>query len=151
MDTRNADSAGHKVERDEGERLRFSGMEVVIRASAQSTGGAFSIVEEIDGIDVPPHVHEREDELFYVLEGEHVFTVGGVQFPAAPGDTVFAPRGVSHAQRRVVPRTGRWLSMYSPAGFEGFFRDLAAADGDATRGPETVDQITRRYGARWIR
>ena len=146
-----ARSAGHKVDRDDGERLPFSGMEVVIRASAESTGGAFSIVEEINGIDVPPHVHEREDELFYVLEGEHVFTVGGVEFPAAPGDTVFAPRGVSHAQRRVVPRTGRWLSMYSPAGFEGFFRDLAAADSDGSLGPKGVDEITRRYGARWIR
>ena len=151
MGTTDPGMAGHKIGRDGGERLRFSGVEVVIRASAESTGGAFSIVEEIDGVDAPPHVHEREDELFYVLEGEHVFTVGGVEFPAGPGDTVFAPRGVSHAQRRVVPRTGRTLSMYSPAGFEAFFRDLAAADSARPFGPDTLDELVAPYGARWIR
>ena len=145
-----ADSRGHKVEVEGGERLAFSGMELVIRASAESTGGAFSIVEEIDAVDAPPHVHEREDELFYVLEGRHVFTVDGVEYEAGPGDAVFGPRGVPHAQRRVVPRIGRTLSMYSPAGFEGFFRDLAEADSAGQIGPGALDRIAGRYGATWI-
>ena len=150
-DITNSRSEGHKVERDGGERLPFSGMELVIRASAPSTGGAFSIVEEIAAVDAPLHVHEREDELFYVLEGEHVFTVGGVEHRAGPGDAVFAPRGVPHAQRRVIPRTGRTLSMYSPAGFEAFFRDLSAAASAGPLGPDALDAIAGRYGTRWIR
>src|SRR5688572_22007420 len=64
---------GYRLDADGGERLRFSEAEVLIRASAETTGGAFSITEEIDPLDTPLHVHEREHELFYVLEGEHVF------------------------------------------------------------------------------
>jgi hypothetical protein len=57
--------AGHKVDREGGERLRFSDAEVVVRASADSTGGAFTIIEEISPLDTPLHVHDHEDEVFY--------------------------------------------------------------------------------------
>jgi mannose-6-phosphate isomerase-like protein (cupin superfamily) len=143
-------ATGHRVERDEGERLHFSGAEVVIRASAESTGGAFAIVEEIEPLDTPRHVHSNEDELFFVLEGEHVFEVGGEEFPTAPGGLVFAPRGVPHAQRRVVPRSGRILTMVSPAGFEGFFRELSAAESDGSIGPEVYASASERYGITWL-
>jgi mannose-6-phosphate isomerase-like protein (cupin superfamily) len=109
--------AGHKVDRDGGERLHFSGADFVIRASAETTGGAFSITEEIDPLDTPLHVHEHEDELFYVLEGEHIFEVGDEQLEVGPGGLAFGPRGIPHSQRRVVPRRGRTLTMVSPAGF----------------------------------
>ncbi len=140
----------HRVEAGTGERLHYSGMEFLIRASAESTGGAFSIIEEIDPVDAPLHVHEFNDELFYVLEGQHVFTVGGTEFEAGPGDVVFGPRGIPHAQRRVVPLSGRILTMFSPAGFEGFFRDLAGADARGEVGPELMDQLVAKYGARWV-
>lgn len=84
---------GHKVEAGGAERLHYLGMEFAIRASAESTGGAFSIVEEIHPLDTPLHNHHTHDELFYVLEGELVFTVGGTEFQAGPGDLVFGPRG----------------------------------------------------------
>ena len=76
---------GFKLDADGGERLRFGDVEVVIRASAETTGGAFSIVEESAQADTPLHVHEHEDELFYVLAGEHVFQVGEEMFEAGPG------------------------------------------------------------------
>jgi mannose-6-phosphate isomerase-like protein (cupin superfamily) len=138
------------LQAEQGERLSFGGVHVLIRASAQSTGGAFSIIEEIDPLDTPAHVHEREDELFYVLEGEHVFTVGGEEFPVGPGGLVFAPRGVPHAQRRVVPRVGRVAVMCSPAGFEGFFRELDAAERDGSIGPEAYARVSARYGITWL-
>ena len=100
----------------------------MVKASADTTGGAFTVFEERDPVDTPLHVHEHEDELFYVLEGEHVFQVGDEELRVGPGGLVFAPRGVPHAQRRVVPRTGRVLVMTSPAGFEGFFRELATGE-----------------------
>jgi mannose-6-phosphate isomerase-like protein (cupin superfamily) len=143
-------TAGHKVDLDGGERLRFSDADFVIRASAETTGGAFSIIEEIDPLDTPRHVHEHEDELFYVLEGEHVVEVGDEEFRVGPGGLVFAPRGVPHAQRRVVPRQGRHLVMVSPAGFEGFFRELSAAEADGTIGPEVYTRVSERYGITWL-
>jgi mannose-6-phosphate isomerase-like protein (cupin superfamily) len=133
-----------------GERLSFSGAEFVIKASAETTDGAFSIVEEIDPLDTPAHVHEREDELFYVLEGEHVFTVGSEDHRVGPGDVVFAPRGVPHAQQRVVPRTGRTLTMCSPAGFEGFFRELGAAEADGSIGPDVYARVSAKYKITWL-
>ena len=140
----------HKVENAGGERLQFAGMELVIRASAESTGGSFSIVEEIDAVDAPPHVHLNEDELFYVLEGDHIFTAGDRDIEAGPGDVVFVPRGTRHAQRRVIPRTGRTLSMFSPAEMEGFFREIAAADGAGELDGDAMERITEKYGAAWV-
>ena len=68
--------SGFQLDPDSGERVRFGDVEVVVRATAASTGGAFAMFEEVDPADTPLHVHEHEDELFYVLEGEHVFRVG---------------------------------------------------------------------------
>ncbi len=135
---------------DEGERLRFSGAEFLVKASAETTGGGFTIIEEIAPLDTPLHVHAHEDELFHVLEGEHVFQVGDDEFGAGPGATVFAPRGLPHAHRRAVPRTGRFLTMTSPAGFEGFFRELSAAEADGTIGPDAYARASERYGITWL-
>jgi mannose-6-phosphate isomerase-like protein (cupin superfamily) len=140
----------HKVEAGGGERLRYRGMEFAILASAESTGGAFSIVEEIHPLDTPLHIHHSHDELFYILEGEHVFTVGGTEFQAGPGDLVFGPREVPHAHRRVVPRAGRILEMFSPAGFEAFFRDLAQAERNGQAGVDDLSRIAAKHGATFM-
>jgi mannose-6-phosphate isomerase-like protein (cupin superfamily) len=136
---------------DEGERLVFGGVTILVRASAEATGGAFSLFEEVPPLaDTPRHVHEKEDELFYVLEGEHVFQVGEEEHPVGPGGLVFAPRGIPHAQRRVIPGQGRQLVLTAPGGFEGFFRDLAAADEAGTLGPDAYAAASSRYGITWL-
>ena len=145
-----SDRVGYAYDRAGGERLRFSGAEFLVKADATATYGAFSMVEEIDPLDTPRHVHENEDELFYVLEGEHVFEVGAESFVVGPGGVVFAPRHVPHAHRRLVPRTGRFLTMLSPAGFEGFFRELSDAERDGTIGPEAYASASERYGITWL-
>ena len=134
---------------DAGERLRFSDAEFLVKASAETTGGSFSIIEELAPLDTPSHVHENEDELFVVLEGEHEFTVGDTVFDVGPGAVVFAPRGVPHSHRRIVPRTGRFLTLVSPAGFEGFFRELSEAERDGTIGPDAYARASERYGITW--
>ncbi len=139
-----------KLDPGGGERLWFSEAEVVIKASAKTTGGAFCIIEEIAPLDTPLHVHEHEDELFYVLEGEHVFQVGEEEFQVGPGGLVFGPRGIPHAQRRVVPRTGRTLDICSPAGLEGFFRELAEAERSGSARPEAYARVSERYGITWL-
>jgi mannose-6-phosphate isomerase-like protein (cupin superfamily) len=133
-----------------GERVRFGEVEIVIKASADRTGGAFAMFEENEPVDTPLHVHEREDELFYVLEGEHLIQVGEREHRVGPGGLVFAPRGVPHSQRRVVPRTGRLLVITSPAGLEGFFRELAEADRDGVIGPEAYANVSAKYGITWL-
>ena len=141
---------GFALPGDAGEPLRFSDAAFLVKASVETTGGAFSIVEEVDPLDTPPHVHANEDELFVVLEGDHEFTVGETVFDVGPGAVVFAPRGVPHSHRRVVPRTGRFLTLVSPAGFEGFFRELSDAERDGTIGPEAYARASERYGITWL-
>ena len=90
---------GYALEPDDGERLVFGEATILVRASADTTGGAFTVFEEVPPmVDTPLHVHQNEDELFYVLEGEHVYQVGTQEFRAGPGGLVFAPRGTPHAQ-----------------------------------------------------
>ena len=140
----------YSLEDDEGERLSFSDAEFLVKASADTTGGAFSIIVEMNPLDTPLHVHKSEDELFFVLEGEHVFRVGDEEFHVGPGGTVFAPRGVPHSHRRVVPRTGRFLTMVSPAGFERFFKELSEAVRPGSSMPEAYERTSKKFGITWL-
>ena len=136
---------------DEGERLAFGDVIVLLRVPSEASGGAFSLFEEVPPLqDTPLHVHRDEDELFYVLEGEHVFRVGDEEYPVGPGGLVFAPRGVPHSQRRVVPGEGRELVVTTPGGFEGFFRELAAAAAAGTLGPGAYAAASERFGITWL-
>lgn len=142
---------GFALEAGVGERLEFGEVTILVRASADTTAGAFTVFEEVPPmVDTPLHVHAHEDELFYVLEGEHAIQVGDEEFRVGPGGMAFAPRGVPHAQRRVVPGVGRLLIVTSPPGFEGFFRELAAAQHDGTLGPEAYASASERYGITWL-
>ena len=141
---------GFHVSAGEGERVAFSGAEFLITASSETTDGAFSIIEERNPLDTPRHVHAHEDELFIVLEGWHVFVVADREFPSGPGDIVFAPRGVPHEHRRTKPREGRFLTLVSPPGFEGFFRELAEAEQRGDDMPEAYASVSKKYGITWI-
>jgi mannose-6-phosphate isomerase-like protein (cupin superfamily) len=142
---------GYSLDPAEGERLVFGDVTILVRASAETTGGAFSLFEEVPPmVDTPLHVHENEDELFYALEGDHIVQVGDDEFRASPGGLVFAPRGVPHAQRRVVPGIGRLLVLTVPAGLEGFFRELAAAHQAGTLGPDAYASASKRYRITWL-
>jgi mannose-6-phosphate isomerase-like protein (cupin superfamily) len=141
---------GIRFPADDGERHQFGGIEIIVRVSATSTGGAFSIIEEVDPVDTPLHIHQNEDELWYILEGQHVIQVGDEELSAGPGDIVFAPRGVPHAQRRLVERTGRHLAVFSPGGFEGFFRELAEAESNDADMSDAYAATSKKYGITWL-
>jgi mannose-6-phosphate isomerase-like protein (cupin superfamily) len=141
---------GYKLDADSGERVKFSDAEFLIKASADTTNGAFCSIEEVNPLDAPLHVHDREDELFYVLEGDHVFRCGDDELHVGPGRSVFAPRQVPHAHRRVIPRTGRFLTLVYPAGFEGFFRELAEAETTGASMPEAYVSVSEKYGITWL-
>jgi mannose-6-phosphate isomerase-like protein (cupin superfamily) len=133
------------------ERLVFGPGTVIVRASAATTGGALSIIEEVPPLlDTPLHTHSKEDELFYILEGEHIVERGDEEIRVGPGDAVFLPRGVPHSQRRVVPGQGRHLAVCTPAGLEEFFRDLARADEEGRLSPAAYAAASERAGITWL-
>src|SRR5579883_2096558 len=92
-------------------------------AVSEDTGGAYAQWEAI----VPPgggplmHVHSREDESFFVLEGEVVFQVGETRQVAAAGTYVNLPIGVPHCFRNESASVARLLITVVPAGLEGLF------------------------------
>ena len=133
------------------ERLVFGEVTVVIRVSAEDSGGAMTVLEEVPPmVDTPLHVHSREDELFYIVEGEHIVQRGDEEFRLGPGEAIFCPRGVPHSQRRVEPGVGRELIVFTPGGFEQFFRELAEADAAGTLGADAYASASENAGVTWL-
>ena len=136
---------------DEGERLKFGEAVILVRATAESSGGALTIWEEIPPLlDTPLHVHANEDELFHIIDGEHEFRCGEQQFRVGPGAFVHLPRKVPHAHRRIVPGSARFLVITTPGGFEGFFRILAEADRAGDLGPAAYARASAQFGITWL-
>jgi len=112
----------------EGEHLRGPvGGPARILASAEVTHGRFTAIEnEIPSDQGPPeHIHAREDEMYFVLDGTIRFKAGGRYFDAPAGAFMFIPRGTPHCFRNAGPGRARLLVMFAPAGMERFFRGLA--------------------------
>ena len=124
---------------------------IVVKATADQTGGSFSQVESIDprGTATPLHLHRNEEEAFYVLEGELTMFVGDEQFDVGAGDYAIVPRGVPHAYL-VRSEVARMLVTFSPSGFEEAFVDLGVPVPDSPEPPvETVmppvEEIVRAF------
>lgn len=114
------------VRRGEGEARWWFGALAVIRATAADTGGQMTIVEmtEPPGAEEPLHVHYREDEAFFVLEGSATLTVGDATFEVGPGDYALGPRGIPHAYT-VGDQGCRLLFICTPGGFEELVRKMS--------------------------
>jgi mannose-6-phosphate isomerase-like protein (cupin superfamily) len=141
--------AGYVLGAGEGETISWPGVDIRVKASSEQTGGRFALLEDrSDEMIVPLHVHQREDEAFYVLEGRLTVRCGDRTFDAGPGSFVFLPRGVPHGHT-VAPEGARKLILLSPGGFEGFFREMAAgfaADMSEVR----RDSISAAHGVRFL-
>jgi quercetin dioxygenase-like cupin family protein len=114
------------VRDDEGEALWWFGALAIIRATAADTGGLMTMVEvnEPPGQEAPLHVHHREDEAFYILEGSATIYVGDESFQLGPGDYAFGPRDIPH--RYSVGDDGcRMLFICTPGGFENLVRGMS--------------------------
>jgi quercetin dioxygenase-like cupin family protein len=103
----------------------FQGALMTIHTDGADTMGDFALVEisGAPGNEPPRHVHEDEDELFFVLEGQLQVLRGKEQLTVGPGHAVLLPRGIPHAFK-IESESARWLNFISPAGFEEFFREL---------------------------
>jgi steroid delta-isomerase-like uncharacterized protein len=108
--------------------FRFLGVPTALRSSAATTSGAFGLLEHSEmppGFATPYHTHHREEEAFYVLEGEIAFLCGGRWLKAGPGGYVFGPREIPHGFKVTGDTPARMLILCAPAGFEGFVLEQA--------------------------
>jgi len=112
------------------------------------TNGAYALIETANdpSTGVRQHVHEREDETWFILEGEYVFHVGGQTMSAHAGDYVFEPRNVPHSYANYSTSVARTLIMVTPAGFEGFWRESASLGADAA----AHAALSLKYGVKFV-
>ena len=111
----------------EGEPLWFMGFLATIKASAEGTAGRVAVIHHIGPQDAgsPLHVHHRENEWFYVLDGELTVWVGGQVTRAPAGSFVFGPQGTPHTFTVSSPDGASFLLVTEPGGFEAFMRTCA--------------------------
>jgi mannose-6-phosphate isomerase-like protein (cupin superfamily) len=124
----------------EGRAGELDGVGVVFKLWGHDTGGALSVVEHpfAVGALVLPHLHTREDEYSIVTEGEIGFRSGDREVVLGAGGYITKPRGELHAMWNAGKVPARMIEIISPAGFEGFFRELADL---AEAGQPPFDQI----------
>ncbi len=100
-----------------GEGHRVGNVEFLAR-SADTPRFTFGIIEIAPGRELEAHIHDDEDDAFYILQGEMTFTFGGEPAPASPGTFVLVPPGVEHGFRNDGAAPVRMLNIHAPAGFE---------------------------------
>ena len=104
----------------------YTGWLTTFLATGKETRGQIALLEQVTrkGNVPPPHIHHKEDETFYVLEGEMTFSVGDQTIRATPGTMVFLPRDVVHSFT-IDSEEVRLLVLLAPAGLEDFFKELS--------------------------
>jgi quercetin dioxygenase-like cupin family protein len=116
-------------------------------ATGEQTGGAYCLTEAHvpPGGGPPPHLHTREEESFYVLEGEITFTVNGQTVVGRPGTFVQIPRGTPHAFKNQSSAPVRMLIQCTPAGFDQFMAEFATElpSSDSPPLPPTPEEIEK--------
>jgi quercetin dioxygenase-like cupin family protein len=120
---------GFVVKAGEGALLELPGWTYRVKVSASDTAGALTVLEGemAPGHRGPiEHVHTGHDEAFFMLSGALRFRVGNDARQLAPGETVFASRGLAHGFSNDGAQPARYLAMLSPSGYEFYFERLAA-------------------------
>jgi mannose-6-phosphate isomerase-like protein (cupin superfamily) len=113
------------------------------------TAERFSLVEHPmspRALAAPLHLHNREDEYSFVLEGRMGALLGDDVVEAGPGDLVFKPRNQWHTFWNAGDEPCRILEMIAPAGFEHFFRELDGLGGALKADPAELAELNERYG-----
>lgn len=143
------------VHAGEGEATWFLRNHMRLKATAETTRGGFGLVESLlgPGQSPPLHIHHREDESFYVLEGRLTLRCGDQTFQGGPGSFFFLPRDVPHTFVVEGNEPARMLTIMTPGGGERFFVHGGRPpehDGLPPEAPPDIERLRRaadHYGA----
>jgi quercetin dioxygenase-like cupin family protein len=134
---------------DEGEQISIAGVDHFFTLTAAQTGGRFAMEEFTLApgvLGARPHVHHGHDEYFYVLEGELTLHNGDDEVTVGPGHTLAAARGAPHGYRNAGTAPVRGLCLYTPAGYENYFREVHAA---ISGGVEASEAMLAEFRSRY--
>jgi quercetin dioxygenase-like cupin family protein len=133
------------------EPLMFRGVNPnLVKVSARDTGGLYSMFEYEGLVKMGPdlHVHLKQDETFYVVEGEYLFQVGEERRILTAGDSIFLPRAIPHTWLQLSDK-GKLMYMLQPAGkMEEFFKTMNALTGPLS--PEEYQKINLAHGMKRV-
>lgn len=135
-----------------GEQLNIAGSKTLHKIKSSATNGAFSVMEFVTppGKGVALHVHEREDELVYLLEGELEVTLGDQKMKAVPGVMALLPRGIPHGFTNIGNKPSRLLDTILPGQFDNYFVELAALYAAGEPSEEQIDALSKKYRIRYL-
>jgi mannose-6-phosphate isomerase-like protein (cupin superfamily) len=126
---------------------------VTIKATGEDTGGSLYLGEGLvqpGFAGPPPHVHERLHDMFYVLEGTLTMRLGDETIELGPGSFASVPPGTVHAFSNRSEQPVRFLNFNTPAGWENYMRDLAAALAEGSPTPEEIGRIASCHDFRVV-
>ena len=121
---------------------------VTIKAATRQTNGSLTVMELVISPKKGPalHAHLREDELWYVFDGDFRFKAGDAMLRVSTGGMAFGPRGTPHAFQNIGETPGRLLVITTPSGLERFFEEFAAL----LPGPAGPEALTAVGHANWV-
>jgi len=131
----------------EGKMLWVADELMTFKVSSEDTGGMYSLTDSLvppQG-EVTPHIHYREDEAFWVLEGELEILVGEDTFRADAGSFIHLPKGVWHAYKNVGMRPARFLTLMVPTGVEKLFEEVGKPATDPFSPPPFEEEDIERF------
>jgi quercetin dioxygenase-like cupin family protein len=135
------------IKSETGEAFCGPGVKMTFLITGEQTGGAYFVAEVVvrPGSGPPPHIHHREDETFYILEGEISARLGDKAITASAGDFINIPRGTPHSFKNEGDRLLRMISTFTPAGMERYFEEAfyPAPDRSAMPAMPTKELIDR--------
>ena len=127
----------------QGDSLYLVGDTYTFKAVSKDTNGVFTLFEGLvpPGGGPPPHIHHREDEAFYLLEGELEFQEGDRLFTASAGAFIYIPKGTIHRFKNVGTELAKMLLMFVPGGMDGLFFEIGipATAGSSAPPPSQAD------------
>jgi mannose-6-phosphate isomerase-like protein (cupin superfamily) len=134
------------TESGDGPSFTMLGTTMRLIATAAGTEGRFTVFEQVTlaGWGPPRHIHSREDEVVYILEGTYEISLGEERRTASAGACAILPRGVAHGFRNVGSTPGRLLCVIVPGGLEEYF--LAVARCSPPPGPAQLVELARPFG-----
>lgn len=136
-----------------GLSLNVQGIEFTYKATTEDTEGQYALAVAIvpPNYGTPMHVHHREDEAFYILEGEFEIECGGENFKAGPGTFALLPKDLPHRFQNLSKHAGKVLCVQSPGGVEEFFEHMSVfAHESRPLDPTKMQELAQRYGIEFV-
>lgn len=131
----------------EGRSIDLGGFMMTVKATAETTDDAFTLLEatEPPNFGPPIHIHRDAAEAFYIIEGEYRIFIEDQETRCPAGSFVYIPAGVVHGFR-VGDAPSKKLNLYVPQAMVGYFDDLAAAIAADNVDDDHLADIALRYG-----